>query len=198
MSEKKGFVTVGHGKKELNAFIYTLLRYKVNCIVDVRSSPYSKYSPQFNKEKFECELSKHKISYKWLGDSLGGRPADLSTYDENGIVDYNKLIKSNLFSKGLEMLEELSIPYNVGIMCSEHDPLSCHRFLAISKELARREYRVVHILDERRFVKQSVLEDKLIETHFGEYIQMDLFSDNKDVLEQSYVKQNRKCGYRRK
>ena len=198
MSEKKGFVTVGHGKKDLNTFIYTLLRYKVNCIVDVRSSPYSKYSPQFNKENFECELSKHKISYRWLGDSLGGRPSDLSTYDEDGIVDYDKLIKSNLFSKGLEKLEELSIPYNVGIMCSEHDPLTCHRFLAISKELARRQYRIVHILDQRHFVKQSVLEDKLVETYFGEYIQMDLFSDNQDILAQSYVKQNRKCGYRRK
>jgi uncharacterized protein (DUF488 family) len=198
VSEKKGFVTIGHGKRDLNTFIYTLLRYKVNCIVDVRSSPYSKFSPQFNREILASELNKHNITYKWFGDSLGGRPSDLSTYDENGIVDYDKLIKSDAFSKGLKELEELSVPYNVCIMCSEHDPLRCHRFLAVSKELARRGYRILHIIDERQFAKQSTLEDKLVEIHYGECIQLDLFSENQDYLAQSYVKQNKVCAYRRK
>lgn len=198
MKEKKGFVTIGHGKTELQLFIRTLLRYKVNCIVDVRSSPYSKYSPQYNKDIFEAELAKHKISYKWLGDSLGGRPKDLSTYDENGVVDYEKLVKSELFSKGLLQLEELSVPNNVAIMCSEHDPMKCHRFLAISRELARREYRVVHIKDFNSFVKQAQLEDELVKIHFGYDVQLDLFSSTDDTLNQSYSKQNKLCGYRRK
>ena len=198
MKEKKSFVTIGHGKTELNLFIKILLGYKVDCVVDVRSVPYSKYSPNYNKEKFESELAKYKISYKWLGDSLGGRPKDFSTYDENGFVDYEKLVKSELFSKGLLQLEELSLTNNVAIMCSEHDPMKCHRFLAISRELARREYILYHIKDCKKIVKQSQLEDELVKLHFGSEIQLDLFSNTDDTLSKSYSKQNKLCAYRRK
>lgn len=198
MKEKKGFVTIGHGKTEMQTFIRTLLKYKVNCIVDVRSSPYSKYSPQYNREAFEAELSKHKISYKWFGKALGGRPEDLMTYDEEGIVDYEKLVKSKLFLDGLQQLEILSVANNIAIMCSEQDPIKCHRFLAISRELYARDYRIVHIMNFNCIVKQSDLEDKLIKIHFGENVQLDLFSDNEDNLSKSYSKQNKLCAYRRK
>lgn len=198
MKEKKGFVTIGHGRTDLQTFIKTLYRYKVNCIVDVRSSPYSKVSPQFNKESFREQLDKWNITYKWLGSSLGGRPSDSSVYDEDGVVDYNKLIQSPAFSDGLKELEELSVPYNVAIMCSEHDPMKCHRFLAISKELYRREYRILHVSDMHHYSKQADLEDKLVKLHFGEYFQMDLFFNPENVLEESYVKQNKNCAYRRK
>lgn len=198
MKEKKGFVTIGHGKTDIHLFIRALLRYKVNCIVDVRSSPYSRHNPSFNKEIFQKTLTDNNISYNWLGNLLGGRPEDSSVYDENGIVDYDKLVKTKPFLNGLEMLEKLSLDYNVAIMCSENDPMKCHRFLAISKELSRREFRVVHIKDIQSIIKQSDLEDALIKLHFGENIQLDLFSGTEDNLEQSYLKQSKLCAYRRK
>lgn len=198
MKEKKGFVTIGYGKTDLPTFIRTLLRYKVNCIVDVRSSPFSKYSARYNKEVFAAELAKHDILYKWLGNALGGRPKDDSTYDENGIVDYVKLVKTELFLSGIKELEELSVVSNVAIMCSEQDPIKCHRFLAISRELARREFRVVHLIDFNSRVKQSDLEDKLVEIHFGSNVQLDLFSSMSDAIAKSYTKQNLICAYRRK
>jgi len=198
LEEKKGFVTIGHGKAELHTFIRTLITYKVNCIVDVRSSPYSKYCPLFNKNVFEIELAKHNIAYKWLGNALGGRPKDDSTYDENGIVDYQKLVKTELFLTGLKELEELSVTNNVAIMCSESDPIKCHRFLAISRELARREFRVVHLKVSLPYIKQSQLEDDLVKIHFGENVQLDLFSSMDDAIVQSYTKQNILCAYRRK
>ena len=198
MEEKKGFVTIGHGKTELQAFMRILKSYKVNYIVDVRSSPYSKYCPNFNKNVFEIELAKNDISYKWLGNALGGRPSDDSTYDENGIVDYVKLVKTQLFLSGIKELEELSVINNVAIMCSEQDPIKCHRFLAISRELARREFRVVHIKGFNSLIKQTNLEDELVKIHFGENVQLDLFSSTDDAVAESYTKQNILCGYRRK
>lgn len=198
MEEKKSFLTIGHGKADLILFISILFKCKVNCVVDVRSSPYSKYSPQYNKEKFEAELTKYNIAYKWFGESLGGRPKDLSTYDEDGIVDYEKLVNSELFLKGVLQLEELSKTSNVAIMCSENDPLKCHRFLAISRELTRRGYNVFHIKDYKKLVKQSKLEDELIKIHFDPPVQLGLFSNTDDILSESYAKQNKLCGYRRK
>jgi len=198
LEEKKGFVTIGHGRLDLQVFIRTLLRYKVNCIVDVRSTPYSKYSSQYNKEVFSTALAKHDISYKWLGNSLGGRPNDDSVYDEKGIVDYEKLVKTEVFLSGLKELEEMSLKHNIAIMCSEQDPIKCHRFLAISRELARREYRVLHIKDFNIRAKQAQLEDDLVSIHFGSNVQLDLFSSMKDAIAESYTKQNQICGYRRK
>ena len=198
LEEKKGFVTIGHGRTDLQVFIRTLLRYKVNCIVDVRSTPYSRYSAQYNKEVFFTELAKCGISYKWLGNSLGGRPNDDSAYDENGIVDYEKLVKTELFLGGLKELEEMSLTNNIAIMCSEQDPIKCHRFLAISRELARREYRIVHIKDSKFYVKQAQLENDLVMIHFGENVQLDLFSKMTDAIAESYTKQNKECGYRRR
>jgi len=198
MEEKKGFVTIGYGKTELQTFIRTLIRYKVDCIVDVRSTPYSKYCAPFNKDIFEIELAKYNISYKWMGNLLGGRPKDQSAYDENGIADYEKLAKTELFLGGLAVLERLSVTNNVAIMCSEQDPIKCHRFLAISRQLAKREFRIVHIKDLNSYVKQSQLEDELVRIHFGDNIQLDLFSNMDDALAQSYTKQNILCAYRRK
>ncbi|MDD2376425.1 MAG: DUF488 domain-containing protein [Clostridia bacterium] len=198
MEEKKGFVTIGYGKTDIQTFIRTLLRYKVNCIVDVRSSPYSKYSEHYNKEVFAAVLAKHNISYKWLGNSLGGRPKDDLVYDEKGIVDYEKLIKTELFLSGLKELEELSVTNNVAIMCSEQEPIRCHRFLAISRELAKREFRVVHIKDFNSYVKQTQLEDDLVQIHFGSNVQLDIFSKMNDAIAESYTKQNLICAYRRK
>ncbi len=198
MKEKKGFVTIGHGNLERHIFIQALLGYKVDCIVDVRSSPYSRHNPSFNREILKRALLENNISYNWLGDLLGGRPEDLSVYDENGIVDYEKLVQTKPFLKGLETLEKLSLINNVAIMCSENDPMKCHRFLAISRELSRRGFRVVHIKDVRTIIKQAALEDALVKLHFGENIQIDLFDGMEDNLEKSYSKQNKLCAYRRK
>jgi uncharacterized protein (DUF488 family) len=198
LEKKKGFVTIGHGQADLETFIRRLIFYKVNYIVDVRSSPYSSYCPQFNKNTFEVELAKHKIAYKWLGNALGGRPNDSSTYDENGIVDYERLVKTKLFLEGLEELEKLPLTNNVAIMCSESEPIKCHRFLAISRELARREFRVVHLKVSLPYVTQAQLEDNLLKIHFGENVQLDLFSSMDDAISKSYTKQNILCAYRRK
>lgn len=198
MKDKKGFVTIGHGKRELKTFVYTLLRYKVNAVVDVRSVPYSKFSPQFNKGMLESELLKHKITYIWMGDSLGGRPSDSSVYDDAGIVDYERLVKTKPFLEGLEKLEELSTMYNIAIMCSEVDPFKCHRFLAISRELSARDYKILHVIDEKRCISQQNLESRLVKIHFGEFIQMDLFTDHSDTINESYIRQSKNCAFRRK
>lgn len=198
MEKKKGFVTIGHGKTDLQIFMRMLVKYRVNMIVDVRSTPYSKYSPQYNKEGFEAALAKQKIAYKWLGKMLGGRPDDNSTYDEDGVVNYERLVKTPVFCRGIFALEELSESNNIAIMCSEHEPIKCHRFMAISRELTNRGYRVVHIIDFNKYVKQSDLEELMIKQHFGENVQLDLFSSMDDTLAQSYTKQNKLCGYRRK
>lgn len=198
MKEKKGFVTIGYGKKEIQTFIQTLIRYNVNCLVDVRSSPYSKYSHQYNKSEFEGLLATHNILYKWIGDKLGGRPTDKGAYDEDGRVNYEKMSKTALFQEGIKELQTLSLVNNVAIMCSEQEPINCHRFLAISRELSEMGYKIVHIKDIRSYVTQAELEGRLVKMHFGENDQINLFGNIDNIVSQSYAKQNKIFGYRRK
>ena len=198
MTKKKGFVTIGHGTTEIQLFIRTLIRYKVNCIVDVRSTPYSRRSPQYNREVFMQQLAKHNISYKWMGNELGGRPNNDTVFDEKGIVDYEKLVKTKLFSDGIKVLEEMCLTHNIAIMCSEENPMTCHRFLAVSRELARKEFILVHIKDFNNYVKQAQLEDEMVKVHFGYDVQLDFFKEQDDSLAIAYTKQNKACGYRRK
>lgn len=197
MEKKKGFVTIGYGKTDIQKFIAILLRYKVNFIADVRTKPYSRFNSEYNKEALKEELAKHNISYKWLGKLIGGRPDDDTVYDIDGVVDYEKQAKTEPFLNGLQELEELSVPNNVAIMCSEGDPLRCHRFLAISRQLAKRDYKVVHILDERNYIAQAELEAKLVKQHFGDVFQLDLFTNQEDTTSQSYIKQTKIHAYRR-
>ncbi|MBD3842282.1 MAG: DUF488 domain-containing protein, partial [Campylobacterales bacterium] len=63
--------TVGHSVYPIEEFIKLLNHNKINCIVDVRSSPYSKFASQYNREILSDELRKAGILYLFMGDSLG-------------------------------------------------------------------------------------------------------------------------------
>lgn len=194
---KKGFETIGYGGKELGPFIQILKRFKVTCLVDVRSYPYSKNNSTFNKPELEKVLAKEGIAYKWMGIMLGGQPKDILVYDEDGRVNYQKLVKTDLFAKGIEELEELSKKHNVVIMCCEKNPMNCHRFLAISRELSERGYKVVHITDIKTYQTQSQLEIKLFEKYFGDVGQLNFFNSLEKMTAEAYIKRNQEYGYRR-
>jgi len=49
-------------------------------LVDVRTAPYSRYNPQFNKELLETVLARHGIQYAHAGKYLGGHPSDPTCY----------------------------------------------------------------------------------------------------------------------
>ncbi len=198
MKEKKGFVTIGYGKRDMEQFIEILKRYKVNCIVDVRSSPYSKFSPDYNKGNLEVQFINNQISYKWLGHLIGGRSDDDLVFDKDGVIDYVKLVKTDPFVKGLALLEELILTSNVAIMCSEHNPLNCHRFLAISRELYKKQYIIAHITELNQYKSQANLEKDLKKLKFSDDFQLNMFNNEEDSLNLSYSMQNKKYGYKKK
>lgn len=196
--KEKGFVTIGYGNMQLDEFINLLLVTRVNYLVDIRTTPFSKYKPAFNKQNLQEALLKKGITYLWLGDSLGGRPSDDSCYFENGTVDYVKTSQTEAFKAGMEKLLDLRIPYNVAIMCTEKEPSECHRFLMVSRVLSEKGYDVTHVLGIKKYVLQKELEKKIMNIHYGENIQMTFFSDDDDILSNSYLKQSEKFAYRRK
>ncbi|MBV1767764.1 MAG: DUF488 domain-containing protein, partial [Methanobacterium sp.] len=66
--------TLGHSNHDLQKFLKLLHDNQVQLVVDVRSSPYSKYVPHFNRENLKDFLKKCDIDYIFLGDKIGGKP----------------------------------------------------------------------------------------------------------------------------
>ena len=88
--------TIGHSNHSLEHFIELLRAHEVDEVVDVRSAPYSRYAPHFNRDELEDALEKVGVDYLFMGDELGGRPADRSCYDDTGRVVYDKVAERGL------------------------------------------------------------------------------------------------------
>jgi uncharacterized protein (DUF488 family) len=62
--------TVGHSNHEIDDFLALLHRHGVELLIDVRSTPYSRYVPQANRESLARDLETNGIAYRWMGDLL--------------------------------------------------------------------------------------------------------------------------------
>jgi uncharacterized protein (DUF488 family) len=55
--------TIGHSNITQKSFIETLRAFKIQLVIDVRSSPYSKFVPHFNRENIKKQLKENDIRY---------------------------------------------------------------------------------------------------------------------------------------
>jgi len=154
--------TIGHSNLELEEFLSTLSRHRVQTVCDVRSRPASFRFPQFNRESLEVNLRDAGFRYEFLGESLGGRPADPHVYQANGLVDYFLRRKARDFAAEVDRVVALSRGQEVALMCAEEDPLHCHRFLMICPELLERGVTPVHIRRGGVLESQREAEDRLL------------------------------------
>ncbi len=148
--------TIGYGARDIEAFVAALQRYGITYLIDVRSKPYSRFKPDFSKERLEELLRAAGIRYVFMGDTLGGRPGDPSCYDADGKVDYARVAERPFFQGGLDRLAKAhSQGLPVSLMCSEGKPESCHRTKLIGKALARRNISVAHIDENDQLISQD-------------------------------------------
>jgi uncharacterized protein (DUF488 family) len=138
-------LTVGHSNHALAKFIALLEGARVSVVADVRSRPISRFVPHFNSKALEAALAEHGISYLFLGRELGGRPGDPALM-KNGKPDYAAMARTPAFAAGLARVIETSANEKVALLCAERDPIDCHRFRLIGRELAARHIGVAHIL----------------------------------------------------
>lgn len=128
--------SIGHGQKTQEEFLAELKSFNIHFVVDVRTTPYSKWATQFNQGTIEIWLQQNRIRYIYLGDYIGGRPKNDFCYDEEGYFDYHKMAEEQSFQIGLHRLVDAnSKNCRVAVMCSESDPSECHRSKLIGREL---------------------------------------------------------------
>lgn len=138
--------TIGHSNQTIEDFLKLLHLHKIQILVDIRSEPYSKYVPHFNRKELEQAIKEAGMKYLFLGRELGGRPAGEEFYNSEGYVLYGRLADSPIFLEGISRLEEgLRKNLQIALMCSEEDPEECHRRLLVARVLIRRNIGVRHI-----------------------------------------------------
>ncbi|MFO7664396.1 MAG: DUF488 domain-containing protein [Chloroflexota bacterium] len=148
--------TIGYGARDIDQFLATLQQYEIAYLIDVRSRPYSRYKPDFSKDNLEAHLRWIGVRYVYMGDSLGGLPADRDCYDTDGKVDYHKVGEKQFYRDGLARLAKAySQGLRLTLMCSEGKPELCHRSKLIGKSLKESGVPVAHIDENDRVIEQE-------------------------------------------
>lgn len=199
---QKTLYSVGHSNQTLEEFLALIMVYDINCIVDVRSVPASKYSPQFNQENLRSFLLANNVQYLHFGGEFGARRSD--SIDENGQVNFELAAKTPVFISGaLRILRGMERGYRIAFMCSEADPLECHRFALVSRYFYDTGIDVQHILKDTKLASHESLEKEMIKTYmhsrkyhlpevdmmFGSYTEADQRRD-------AYRLKNKEIGYK--
>lgn len=187
--------TIGCSTLSQSDFILNLKKYNINAIADVRSVPYSKMTPQFNREELKTQLGKNRILYRDFSKEFGARRIEKTVYDENGKVSFDKTMELQIFLDGIKRIEKgLSMGYSIALMCTEKNPLDCHRFSLVARGIYEKSgIACSHILTSGDIIETKELEDEMLKKFCFEN---ELFSDSAKRLREAYEKLNEEIGYK--
>jgi uncharacterized protein (DUF488 family) len=184
--------TIGHSNLEFVRFVALLNQHGIQGVADVRSSPYSQYNPQYNRESLQRALRKQGIAYVFLGEELGARRSEPECYVK-GRADYSLIAQTSAFRRGVDRILQGTAKMRVVIMCAEKDPLQCHRCILISPRLRERGIEVLHILSEGSLETQEQAECRLAQLF--ELPERELFRSTEEIVADAYRRQGEKIAY---
>jgi uncharacterized protein (DUF488 family) len=189
---QKPILTIGHSNHSPDAFFGLLQMHGVEVVADVRSSPFSRFNPQFNRDVLEQSLISCGIRYVFLGRELGARSEDPSCY-ERGRVQYTRLAQTHLFQSGLNRVIQGSARYRIALMCAEKEPLECHRTLLVAKALVDRGLQVQHIHANGNLETQAAAIERLLD--LTGVSKVDLFCSKEELISQALARQEQNIAY---
>jgi uncharacterized protein (DUF488 family) len=146
---QSSLLTFGYGSRSTEEVLALLTQHGVEYVIDVRSTPWSRYRPEFSQDQLASSLRAHGIRYLFMGSELGGRPDDPTCYDGEGRVDYRACERRPAFREGTARLQGAwQAGHSLALMCSEGRPEDCHRTKLVASALIGVGVEVNHI-DER-------------------------------------------------
>ena len=161
--------TIGHSNHTMEKFIELLKENNIELVVEVRSNAKSSYLPHFNKQSLIYNLNKHGIKYLDKGKSLGGRPEDTSVLNKDNKILEDIIEEKPWYQDGINILINFSKDTRLALMCSEENPLNCHRGYVISHTLMKNGINIEHIRGSgkndkgKRFVKNELHQGNFFE-----------------------------------
>ena len=187
----KNIFTIGYAGKSLEEFLLCLKANKIHYLLDIRSEPYSKVFPNYNKDDLKAFLSKHNIVYVYYGDYFGARRKENEvyqyTFSKSGHLQeqvfFSEVYKTEMFQLGVEkVLNKINNNWNVCFMCSEKEPVNCHRFWMVAfyfEYFLNPGIKSINIIDSNIF-KTS---DLILEEIGYEKAKKEFYKDNEFEIE---------------
>lgn len=185
--------TIGHSTHSIDEFLSLLEHVSIEAVADVRSAPYSRRQPQFNREPIQHVLTSKGVSYVPLGAELGGRGNPHSERDEIGRIIYRSIAESREFKEGIQRVQAGSLNMKIVLMCTERDPLSCHRGILVSRALAAHGTQVLHIHGDGSIESHAEAEVRLLQ--MTGLWQMELFQSEAQTLAAAYERQEARIAH---
>lgn len=184
--------TIGHSNHSLTNFLSLLALHEITALVDVRSNPASSYTPHFSRTELEPNLTEGGISYVFLGNQLGGRTTNPGCYVK-GRLQYAMLAREPAFESGIVRLKVGANQFRLALMCSEKDPLRCHRSLLVARRLHQDNIHVDHILASGKLESHRELENRLLA--LCGLSEIDMFRSRQEGIDDAYKIQGGRVAY---
>ncbi len=184
--------TIGHSNHPIEGFLTLLRQHGVTALADVRSHPYSRHVPHFSHDELKASLKMAGIAYSFLGKELGARTPNRACYRQ-GKVQYELLAKEPLFLEGLERVHRGMQKYTIALICSEKDPLECHRAILVARHLYENGTHVAHILSNGSLLGHGDLEKRMLELH--KLPERSLIDQKEELLQEAYLLQGGRIAY---
>ena len=187
-----GIFSIGHSTQSQDSFVALLEQQKIDVVADVRSSPFSRFNPQFNRGRISAALRDAGIKYAFFGRELGARADDPSCY-VNGKVSYSKLASRNEFRGAVARLLKGAIDHRIALVCAEKEPLECHRSILVSQELSKAGCEVQHIHHDGSLEAHNAALERLLDV--TGIPRTDLFKNKAELLCEALEKQETPIAY---
>jgi uncharacterized protein (DUF488 family) len=184
--------TIGHSNHDLGAFLDLLRRHGITLLADVRSSPYSRFNPQFNRETLTAALENRDVEYSFLGRELGARREEPQCY-VGPRVQYDRVAVLPIFRQGLSFLRTAIAKGRVALVCAEKDPLTCHRAFLVCRHLRNDNISIRHILEDGTIETNAAAEERLLA--LLDMPSATLFQSKDDLIEEAYDRQGERIAY---
>ena len=189
--------TIGHSNLSAESLVGMLKQRGITQVIDVRSTPYSRYVPQFNQNNIRLTLERNSTNYTHMGDALGGRPQDDRLYNRDGRANYELMAQEKTFQDGVRQVEQMAENSHVALMCTEADPLRCHRTLLVSQELASRGMNIIHLMRDDQQESHEETMEKLLAL-WKLLPDKDAGMTRRQLIEEAVRNQAAKVAYRRR
>jgi uncharacterized protein (DUF488 family) len=191
-SPPRPLFTVGHSNHSLERFIWLLKAHQIDVIADVRSHPYSQFTPHFNRGCLQGQLAAVGIGYVFLGVELGARRAERECYI-GGNAKYDLIARLPLFQRGLDRVRRGAGSSRIALMCSEKDPIMCHRAILVGRYLRGSLLAISHVREDGALETNEHMEGRLLEA--TGLPSEDLYQKREDLVEQAYTLQGQTIAY---
>lgn len=195
--------TIGHSNYSLDKFIDMLRYFNIDCVVDIRGIPYSKYNIQYNKENLRYSLMKEGFIYIYMAKEFAANRENKYSYNKEGYSDFEKVIKEKEFIYGIERLRNgCRKGYKIALLGAMQDPIRCHRSILVGRNLIQAGFNVNHILDDYSIIYQKDIENRLLDKYFYNRNQISIDEimgnniSNEELVIEGYRLANKEIGYR--